>query len=190
MCINMGSANAGLYYEIAETKVTQVMDHARKHQHPAVHHGKNERLEPMPSFSRNLEQSLHRALAIANERHHEYATRTSAVRLTDDVTPRSCGLFGRSRLLKKIFANISTRTRQLISEDRRTPSRWRDFNASSSERSFMFSPRGGRHRRQCARRDFCRAREPRRLFPAGAGHDQVRRGQLHQPRDSQAAGPF
>ena len=28
----------------------------------------------MPSFSRNLEQSLHRALAIANERRHEYAT--------------------------------------------------------------------------------------------------------------------
>src|SRR5260370_11154281 len=28
----------------------------------------------MPPFSRNLEQSLHRALALANERHHEYAT--------------------------------------------------------------------------------------------------------------------
>ncbi|MGA9136798.1 MAG: ATP-dependent Clp protease ATP-binding subunit ClpA [Methylovirgula sp.] len=28
----------------------------------------------MPSFSRNLEQTLHRALAVANERHHEYAT--------------------------------------------------------------------------------------------------------------------
>jgi ATP-dependent Clp protease ATP-binding subunit ClpA len=28
----------------------------------------------MPSFSRNLEQSLHRALAVANERRHEYAT--------------------------------------------------------------------------------------------------------------------
>ncbi|MDP4593968.1 MAG: AAA family ATPase, partial [Beijerinckiaceae bacterium] len=28
----------------------------------------------MPSFSRNLEQTLHRALATANERHHEYAT--------------------------------------------------------------------------------------------------------------------
>ena len=28
----------------------------------------------MPKFSRNLEQSLHRALALANERHHEYAT--------------------------------------------------------------------------------------------------------------------
>ncbi len=28
----------------------------------------------MPSFSRNLEQALHRALALANERRHEYAT--------------------------------------------------------------------------------------------------------------------
>jgi ATP-dependent Clp protease ATP-binding subunit ClpA len=28
----------------------------------------------MPTFSRNLEQSLHRALAFANEHHHEYAT--------------------------------------------------------------------------------------------------------------------
>ncbi len=28
----------------------------------------------MPSFSRSLENSLHRALAFANERHHEYAT--------------------------------------------------------------------------------------------------------------------
>jgi ATP-dependent Clp protease ATP-binding subunit ClpA len=28
----------------------------------------------MPTFSRGLEQSLHRALALANERHHKYAT--------------------------------------------------------------------------------------------------------------------
>ena len=28
----------------------------------------------MPTFSRSLEQALHRALALANERHHEYAT--------------------------------------------------------------------------------------------------------------------
>jgi ATP-dependent Clp protease ATP-binding subunit ClpA len=28
----------------------------------------------LPSFSRSLEQALHRALALANERHHEYAT--------------------------------------------------------------------------------------------------------------------
>ena len=35
MCIITASANAGIYtYEVAETKVTQVMDFARKHQHP------------------------------------------------------------------------------------------------------------------------------------------------------------
>ena len=28
----------------------------------------------MPSFSRALEKTLHRALAVANERRHEYAT--------------------------------------------------------------------------------------------------------------------
>ena len=28
----------------------------------------------MPSFSRNLEESLHRAVAFANQRKHEYAT--------------------------------------------------------------------------------------------------------------------
>jgi ATP-dependent Clp protease ATP-binding subunit ClpA len=28
----------------------------------------------MPTFSRGLEQSLHRALTLANERHHEYGT--------------------------------------------------------------------------------------------------------------------
>ena len=40
----------------------------------------------MPSFSRNLEQSLHRALAIANERNHEYATLEHLLlSLTDDA---------------------------------------------------------------------------------------------------------
>src|SRR5665213_2666890 len=34
----------------------------------------NEDRSIMPTFSRSLEQSLHRALALANERHHEYAT--------------------------------------------------------------------------------------------------------------------
>ena len=28
----------------------------------------------MPTFSRSLEAALHRALELANERHHEYAT--------------------------------------------------------------------------------------------------------------------
>ena len=28
----------------------------------------------MPTFSKNLEQALHHALSLANDRHHEYAT--------------------------------------------------------------------------------------------------------------------
>ncbi len=39
----------------------------------------------MPTFSRSLEKALHRALAIANERHHEYATLEHLLlALTDD----------------------------------------------------------------------------------------------------------
>ena len=40
----------------------------------------------MPAFSRSLEQSLHRALALANDRHHEYATLEHLLlSLTDDT---------------------------------------------------------------------------------------------------------
>ena len=42
------------------------------------------------------------------------------------------------------------------------------------------SGRARSDRRQRARRDLLRARKPRRLFPAGAGHDPLRRGQLHR----------
>ncbi|UQV18260.1 hypothetical protein MU852_16245 [Brevundimonas albigilva] len=46
----------------------------------------------MPSFSRPLEETLHRAVAYANERRHEYATLEHLLMaLTDDPTPqRSC----------------------------------------------------------------------------------------------------
>ena len=51
----------------------------------------------MPSFSRNLEQSLHRALAIANERHHEYATLEHLLfSLTDDGDAAAVAVVGRS----------------------------------------------------------------------------------------------
>jgi ATP-dependent Clp protease ATP-binding subunit ClpA len=39
----------------------------------------------MPTFSRSLEKALHRALALANERRHEYATLEHLLlSLTDD----------------------------------------------------------------------------------------------------------
>src|SRR5579883_1572217 len=51
----------------------------------------------MPTFSRSLEQSLHRALALANERHHEYATLEHLLlALIDDqdaiAVLRACGV--------------------------------------------------------------------------------------------------
>src|SRR5471030_2372944 len=51
----------------------------------------------MPTFSRSLEQSLHRALALANERHHEYATLEHLLlSLTDDEDAlgvmKACGV--------------------------------------------------------------------------------------------------
>jgi ATP-dependent Clp protease ATP-binding subunit ClpA len=39
-----------------------------------MRHGKEVRTFRVPAFSRSLEKALHRALALANERHHEYAT--------------------------------------------------------------------------------------------------------------------
>ncbi len=48
-----------------------------------MHHG--EGVAVLPSFSRSLEQALHRALALANERRHEYATLEHLLlALTDD----------------------------------------------------------------------------------------------------------
>jgi ATP-dependent Clp protease ATP-binding subunit ClpA len=51
----------------------------------------------MPAFSRNLEQSLNRALALANERHHEYVTLEHLLlALVDDpdaaVVMRACNV--------------------------------------------------------------------------------------------------
>jgi ATP-dependent Clp protease ATP-binding subunit ClpA len=51
----------------------------------------------MPSFSRSLEQALHRALALANQHHHEFATLEHLLMaLTDDsdaaAVMRACGV--------------------------------------------------------------------------------------------------
>ena len=51
----------------------------------------------MPSFSRSLEQALHRALALANQYHHEFATLEHLLMaLTDDADAaavmRACGV--------------------------------------------------------------------------------------------------
>ena len=45
----------------------------------------------MPTFSRSLEKALHRALAIANEHRHEYATLDHRLlELTEDTDAAAC----------------------------------------------------------------------------------------------------
>ena len=76
----------------------------------------------MPSFSRNLEQSLHRALAIANERHHEYATLEHLLfSLTEDgdaaAVLRACSV-DLDLLRKNLREYIDQELDNLVSDDR------------------------------------------------------------------------
>ena len=84
------------------------------------------------------------------------------------------------------------RARQSGLEPRRGREADRELPARAAARRdpcAVLRPRGG-DRRQRAGRDVRRAREPRRLFPAGAGHDALRRGQLHLARHRQGARPL
>ena len=72
----------------------------------------------MPTFSRSLEQSLHRALALANERHHEYATLEHLLlSLTEDQDAasalRGCGV-DLERLRKELTDYIDASLDQLV----------------------------------------------------------------------------
>ncbi|MEJ0095878.1 MAG: ATP-dependent Clp protease ATP-binding subunit ClpA [Methylocella sp.] len=76
----------------------------------------------MPSFSRNLEQSLHRALAVANERHHEYATLEHLLlSLTDDgdaaAVLRACSV-DLDHLKKNLREYIDQELDNLVSDGR------------------------------------------------------------------------
>ena len=149
----------------------------------------------MPTFSRSLEQSLHRALALANERHHEYATLEHLLlALIDDqdaaAVMRACNV-DLDKLRRSLVAYLETELENLVTdgaEDAKPTAGFQRVIQRAVIHVQSSGPRGS-DRRQCAGRDFRRAREPCRLFPAGAGHDALRRGQLHQPRHRQAAGP-
>src|SRR3954449_987409 len=76
----------------------------------------------MPTFSRNLEQSLHRALALANERHHEYATLEHLLlALIDDqdaaAVMRACNV-EIDKLRRRLTAYLEAELANLISDGR------------------------------------------------------------------------
>ena len=74
----------------------------------------------MPTFSRSLEQSLHRALAIANERHHEYATLEHLLlALIDDqdasAVMRACNV-DLDKLRRSLIAYLESELENLITD--------------------------------------------------------------------------
>src|SRR5947209_15431212 len=74
----------------------------------------------MPTFSRNLEQSLHRALALANERHHEYATLEHLLlALLDDqdaaAVMRACNV-DLDKLRRSLAAYLESELENLVSD--------------------------------------------------------------------------
>ncbi len=74
----------------------------------------------MPTFSRNLEQSLHRALALANERHHEYATLEHLLlALIDDqdaaAVMRACNV-DIDKLRRSLTAYLESELENLVNE--------------------------------------------------------------------------
>jgi ATP-dependent Clp protease ATP-binding subunit ClpA len=74
----------------------------------------------MPTFSRSLEQSLHRALALANERHHEYATLEHLLlALLDDqdasAVMRACNVEV-DKLRRAVTAYLETELENLITD--------------------------------------------------------------------------
>src|SRR5918911_4563330 len=74
----------------------------------------------MPTFSRSLEQSLHRALALANERHHEYATLEHLLlALIDDqdaaAVMRACNV-DLDKLRRNLVAYIESELDSLVTD--------------------------------------------------------------------------
>ena len=146
----------------------------------------------MASFSSSLEQALRRALQYANERSHEYATLEHLLlSLIDDrdaaAVMRACDV-DLDLLRDKLTGYIDNELSGLVLElawrraaDRRLPAR----DPSRRRACAVVGPRGG-DRGQRAGRDLRRAREPRRLLPARAAHDPLRRGELYQPWHRQA----
>jgi ATP-dependent Clp protease ATP-binding subunit ClpA len=129
----------------------------------------------MPSFTKSLEEAIHRAIALANERRHELATLEHLLlSLVDEeeasAVMTACGVdvgILRTALTKFVDEELES----LIS----------DIDGSEAAPTTGFQrviqravvgPHGS-YRRQCAGCDFCRTRKPRRILPARTGYDAL-----------------
>ena len=144
----------------------------------------------MPSFARELEQTLHNALGEASKRRHEYATLEHLlIALVDDdhssKVMAACGV-NRDELRSSVKHYLDNelgagrRHQHRPDPDQRVPA----SRPAGDPARPVVGPRRG-HRRQRAGRPVLRARELCGLFPAAAGHEPPRCRHLHQPRSRQ-----
>ncbi len=133
----------------------------------------------MPTFSRNLKQTLDRALASARERRHEYATLEHLLlSLIDDTDAaavmRACSvdldLLGKN-LRDYIDRELDNLVNEEVDDCKPTAGFQRVDPARHHQRPILRAR--GCERRQRARRAVRGAGKPRRLFPARAGHDAL-----------------
>ena len=149
----------------------------------------------MPVFSRALEKTLREALAIANERRHEYATLEHLLlALIDDTDGaavlRACSV-DLDVLRKNVAQYIDTELENLVVETREEAKATAGFQRVV-QRAAIHVQSSGREEVTGANvlvAIFAERESHAAYLPAGAGHDALRRGQLHQPRHRQAARP-
>src|SRR5216684_2951990 len=146
----------------------------------------------MPTFSQSLEQSLHRALAIANERHHQYATLEHLLlSLIDDsdaaAVMRACSV-DLDKLRTSLVNYLETEFENLVTDGADDAKPTAGFQRVI-QRAVIHVQSSGREEVTGANVLIAifGARKPCGLFPAGAGHDALRRRQLYQSRHRQAA---
>ena len=150
----------------------------------------------MPIFSRALEKTLHRALSLANERRHEYATLEHLLLALIDDSGRGGGdarLQRRSRrsCARRLIGYVDTELENLVIDDGEEAKPTAGFQRVV-QRAAIHVQSSGREEVTGANvlvAIFAERESHAAYLPAGAGHDPLRRGQLHQPRHRQAAGP-
>ena len=114
----------------------------------------------MPTFSRSLEQSLHRALALANERHHEYATLEHLLlALIEDqdaaAVMRACNV-DLEKLRRSLIAYLESELDNLVTDgadDFEADRRFSTCHSACDDPCSIVRSRRD-HRRQCVGRDF------------------------------------
>ena len=128
-------------------------------------------------LSRNLEESLHRAIALASERRHEYATLEHLLfALTEDrdavAVLRACGV-DNEKLQKELSEYLDGELEMLVASLEEDPKPTASACPSTRSNTCPIVWPGGSDWRKRIGCHVLRTGEPRCLLPAVTGHDPL-----------------